>query len=251
MTDHERNSNSKGNSQHQSSWTWFGSIIIVIGIILIGFNYWHAMKCVESNGIEDTNDYLAAMEKRILDVEYQAKLVQEQTHQLIQHLQERVVFLDDKKMRSIVELSKDIAIQTALLLETQPTPPQTQYLVDDKNTNGFESKWDDLFNEFSEGAKTEYDDPLWEEEGELEKYRQAERNFEEEFDDDFEKSQMKLREENIESFKKELNPEKQLEECKGWKEEYGVVVGVSWGELPYDLQLRWKESECDYYLSMR
>jgi hypothetical protein len=237
--DHER----KGNNQ---SWTWIGSVIILIGILIIGFNYWHAMKCVESNGLEDTNDYLLAMEKRILDVEYQAKIAQEQTHKLIRQLQERVVYLDEKKMQSIVEVSKDIAIRTALLLETQPTPPQTQYLVDDKNTNGLENKWDDLFNE---GAKTEYDDPLWEEEGELEKYRQAEANFEE-FDDDFEKSQKNFREESIETFKKEkLNPEKQLEECKGWKEKYGVVIGVSWGELPDELQLRWKECECDYYLS--
>ena len=245
MLDHER----KG--KESQSWSWIGSVIIVIGILVIGFNYWHAMKCVESNGLEDINDYLQAMEKRIVDVEYQGKLAQEQTYKLIQQLKERVLYLDDKKMQLIVEVSKDIAIRTALLLETQPTPPQTQYLVDDKNTNGLENKWDDLFNEMSEGAKTEYDDPLWEEEGELEKYRQSEENFEQ-FDDDWEKSQKKLREESIESFKKEeLNSEKQLEECKGWKEKYGVVVGVSWGELPSDLQLLWKKYECDYYLSIQ
>lgn len=233
----------KGN---HTSWSCIGSIIIVIGIIIIGFNYWHAMKCVESNGLEDSHEYIAAMNERVLYIENQVKKAEERTQKLIQKLQAKVLTLDDKKMQILLEEAKDIAIRTALLLETQPSPPQTQYLVDDKNKNEAGSKWDDLFNEFAEGAKTQYDDPLWEE---IELSKSQSEHYEKVDDDDFEKSQSKFREENIEKFKQNQYDVSKLEECKSWKEKYHVVIGVSWGDLPSDLQVQWKESECDYYLN--
>lgn len=239
----------KKGSHHVSShtsWSCIGSIIIVIGIVIVGFNYWHAMKCVESNGLEDSHEYIAAMNQRIVDIEYQVKLAQEKTQKLVRELQEKVLYLDERKIQTILEQSKDTAIRTALLLETQPSPPQTQYLVDDKNTNEIGSKWDDLFNEFGEGAKTQYDDPLWEE-STANEFKSEELDM---FDDDFSKSQSEFREENIENFRKgQKNPSELLIECKEWKEKYHVVIGVSWGELPSDLQVQWKESDCDYYLS--
>lgn len=36
--------------------------------------------------------------------------------------------------------------------------------------------------------------------------------------------------------------------CTEWKDKYNVVVGVSWGDLPYDLQQKWLEYSCDYHL---
>ena len=36
--------------------------------------------------------------------------------------------------------------------------------------------------------------------------------------------------------------------CTEWKEKYHVVVGASWGELPYDLQQKWLEYSCDYHM---
>lgn len=37
--------------------------------------------------------------------------------------------------------------------------------------------------------------------------------------------------------------------CTEWKEKYTVVIGVSWGNLPYDLQQKWVEYSCDYHKS--
>lgn len=37
--------------------------------------------------------------------------------------------------------------------------------------------------------------------------------------------------------------------CNEWKAKYKVSIGVSWGELPYDLQQKWVEYSCDYHMS--
>jgi len=46
-----------------------GMMIFTFAIILIGFNYWHAMKCVESSGIGDLEEYSKAIDKRVLELE--------------------------------------------------------------------------------------------------------------------------------------------------------------------------------------
>lgn len=35
--------------------------------------------------------------------------------------------------------------------------------------------------------------------------------------------------------------------CTEWKSKYSVVQGVSWGNLPYDLQQKWLTYSCDYH----
>jgi len=37
--------------------------------------------------------------------------------------------------------------------------------------------------------------------------------------------------------------------CAEWKKEHNVVVGVSWGSLPFQLQQKWLQYACDYLLS--
>lgn len=36
--------------------------------------------------------------------------------------------------------------------------------------------------------------------------------------------------------------------CKQWRTQYGVSPGVSWGNLPLDLQSRWRTYDCDIYV---
>ena len=36
--------------------------------------------------------------------------------------------------------------------------------------------------------------------------------------------------------------------CESWKQEHNVVVGVSWGSLPFDIQQKWLQYACDYLL---
>lgn len=39
-----------------------------------------------------------------------------------------------------------------------------------------------------------------------------------------------------------------VEICTEWKNKYNVIVGASWGDLPYDLQQKWLEYSCDYHM---
>lgn len=36
--------------------------------------------------------------------------------------------------------------------------------------------------------------------------------------------------------------------CKDWRITYGVSPGVSWGNLPYEMQQRWRNYDCDIFM---
>ena len=59
----------KRNSSQTLSMGSMGIMIFIFAIILIGFNYWHAMKCVETSGMGDLEDYAKAIDKRVLELE--------------------------------------------------------------------------------------------------------------------------------------------------------------------------------------
>ena len=65
------------NSKQRSSplsVTTLACIVLGAGVVLIGLNYWHAMKCMSnagSNLTEDIDSYIIALEKRVLQVETQ------------------------------------------------------------------------------------------------------------------------------------------------------------------------------------
>ena len=39
-----------------------------------------------------------------------------------------------------------------------------------------------------------------------------------------------------------------IKQCKEWHKGYNVVVGVSWGDLPYNLQDLWLQNGCDRHV---
>ena len=46
-----------------------------------------------------------------------------------------------------------------------------------------------------------------------------------------------------------ISDKESSKKCRELQNKYNVVLGVSWGTLPYDLQTVWKTHECDYHLS--
>lgn len=40
-----------------------------------------------------------------------------------------------------------------------------------------------------------------------------------------------------------------LQQCLEWQKKYKVVVGVSWGTLPVDMQEQWIDYSCDFHIS--
>ena len=92
-----------------------------------------------------------------------------------------------------------------------------------KKTKSFESPWDDddKSSSKSNGGKNARDD----------------------FDDPGSAS------EAGEVFRDNLSDADARSICNAWKSEHNVVVGVSWGSLPFQLQQKWNQYACDMLLS--
>lgn len=251
-----------------------GVFVFVAGLVIIGFNYWHAMKCVETNGLGDMGDYIRALEKRINQVEakvqlqkigrafsdiiFQAISNSKLAENLISEMQARLITLDSGTMKNLVKNSKDEAVLMAVQQALLPAPPVSQYIIEDKYemANEVGNFMDDKFNPdaFREGEN--YFD-----------VGNGGISFENEFQkfDDFTGGSGGAGGE-VDGFPQDDFGERAEErgeagrgdgagffdlteadeaKCRSWLEDYGVVPGVSWGSLPKALQVEWSQSSCD------
>lgn len=108
-----------------------------------------------------------------------------------------------------------------------PPPPMPSFarIFDDLN------KGDHLYDDIIDNATVFHDDPYM---------------FSSEQKDDFQKELKQL--EEIGAAPELLTDAQAEQECIKWKTEYSVVPGASWGKLPSDLQQKWLEYSCDYFL---
>mmetsp|Transcript_7228 Transcript_7228/g.10755 ORF Transcript_7228/g.10755 Transcript_7228/m.10755 type:complete len:231 (-) Transcript_7228:86-778(-) len=229
-------SDGHGQKKGQISITTAAAFILFAGVFIIGFNYWHAMKCVQSSGLGDMDDYVKAMERRLLEVESQMVKNSLLTEKVINELQAKLATIDAIEMQKLVDHSKDEAVRIALTLAAQPAPPMSQYVVEDKykDPEALGNLIDDLFESEAQREESQYFDPVQREEefeniGNFENYGGVESG--EEGADFPEENEV-------------------IDMCNGWKRDYSVVTGVSWGQLPNDLQKKWKSYNCDYYIGL-
>jgi hypothetical protein len=153
----------------------------------------------------------------------------------INMLQQRFVKINPLKMAALRDVSRDEAIRIAMLLASLPAPPQTQFIVDDKDTKTGTSYGpldDDYFK--SHGLD---DDAKALNEGLDVKGSEFESGFK---DDIFGRNPEEEGEREV-----DVDHSKVAELCQEWKFAYDVLPGVSWGNLPDDHQRRWKEYDCD------
>jgi hypothetical protein len=137
---------------------------------------------------------------------------------LLHLMQSKLGKIEHQELETISLESQDEAVRISLLLASQPAPPMPQFYMDTKYTDAetladiiddkFESK-DDYKTNKEKGGKFLFDD------------------------DDKEAS---------------VTDAEALKMCEGWKREYSVIIGVSWGNLPQDLQQKWMQYSCDYHL---
>ena len=123
--------------------------------------------------------------------------------------------LEKQELEEIMQHSQDEAVRISLLLASQPAPPMPQFFMDPKYANA-EKLADAINDRFSNMGAEEELGASWE------------KGF-----DDKANSMT-----DAEAFKA----------CSEWKNNYSVVMGVSWGSLPYDLQQKWMQYSCDYLL---
>ena len=158
----------------------------------------------------------------------------------LKEVQARLTAVDVKEMQKLADSSKDEAVRIALSLANQRAPPMPEYKIDDKygDPNELNNLIDDVFQDqvnkeeenSAEFGGFEGEEMLYKGDGQR--------------DDEFggvgkgEEEEAPL----------DIAEEERENTCRDWKKMYNVVTGVSWGELPFDLQKEWKRYDCDYYL---
>lgn len=140
---------------------------------------------------------------------------------MIHLLQKRLLKLETSEIEYLTKNSQDEAVRIALMLASQPAPPMPEFELDPEYQDA-EALADVANDIFSKGDQ----------------------------DDDF------MYHENYGDKKADTTSEKEpsvsdaeaTKTCTEWKEKYSVAVGISWGNLPYDLQQKWLHYSCDYHL---
>jgi hypothetical protein len=143
---------------------------------------------------------------------------------LIAALQTRLIQLETSELDKLSKQSQDEAVRIALLLAAQPAPPMPEFEMDSKykDAEALADLVDDIFGKVGEGSGAGLDNM------EVDGYEDDKKEEEPAFT---------------------ITDADALKQCTDWKEKYSVVIGVSWGNLPYDLQQKWVEYSCDYHLA--
>ncbi len=134
-------------------------------------------------------------------------------------LQSNLFKLEKQEYDELIKISKDEAVKTALYLASHPAPPMPEFDLDPQfeDAEKLADVIDDIFGK-------ELDD------------KSALENM---FD-----GKMDVREKEL----PQLTDSESSKVCSEWKSKYNVIVGVSWGDLPYDLQQKWLSYSCDYHM---
>ena len=138
---------------------------------------------------------------------------------LLTSLQYKLMKLEKSELDNISKQSQDEAVNIALNLASQPAPPIPDFEIDSKykDAETIADLIDDVFGKLGSGQ--DYSG-----------------GYDREKDDD-KASALAITDTEATKY------------CTEWKEKYSVVIGVSWGNLPYDLQQKWMEYSCDYHMA--
>ena len=147
---------------------------------------------------------------------------------LLNSLQSRLVKLEASELVEITKRSQGEAVTIALKLLGQPAPPMPEFELDPqfKDADKLADAIDDAFGK--SGGKDDYDE---EERKSWDKYD----------DDETSADEVKKTEDTI-------TDAEAIKLCSDWRTKYSVVQGISWGNLPFDLQQKWLKYSCDYHL---
>lgn len=146
-------------------------------------------------------------------------------NKLINSMQLNLYKLEQNEYKDISMKSNSEAVEVALLLASHPAPPMPIFPLDSQyyNAESLANKVDDIFSKDNLIQGGEYYQDIIENKN----------------------SNKDLPEHHEET----LTDSEAMKLCTDMKIKYNVKVGISWGDLPYDLQQQWLEHSCDYHLS--
>jgi len=225
------------------------SAIFGFGICLIIFNLQNTSKC-EKGSPNELEKYSEILANKLKLTEKQLKKNNLQLNTLLRDLQHKLLKLDAYDVDAIMKSSQDEAVRLALMLKDRPAPPMPYFesnSIYDQQLEG--GMYPTTFQQGFSVDDDKYIDDQWKE---LLGSRNGDKN-----DDNF-----LLKDDKVEFASKNADDVNKIEkeevtmtdaeataQCTEWKTSYNVIVGVSWGTLPFDLQKKWLEISCDYHLS--
>jgi hypothetical protein len=204
----------------------FTACVLGLGIGLFGINYWHATKCSSDKSPQEMEEMIAALSRRLLQSESLVHKNEILVNKVIKTMEANLFKLEKKEYEELSQHSKDEAVRIALFLASHPAPTFPEFPLDAQYASM--EKIADLVDDIYSAVKD---------------------------DDKLSGNRAKLEYEGEELVKFEEEKEKVIvtdaeatKLCIEWKEKYHVIAGVSWGDLPYDLQQKWLEYSCDYHM---
>lgn len=212
------NSNSNNPSKKISkSMIILTSVVFIVGIFLFGINYWQSTRCGSSKTIEEMKTYIDSIENRILHAESETLRNAFVMEKMIIALQNHLYKLEKKELNDLSLLSQEESIKIQLSLASQPAPPFVEYELDPKYYDA------ELIADVIDSVLSKDDD-------------KNNNNFNDVSGNDISSEPI-------------ISDEEALKICTLWKEKYSVIKGVSWGNLPFDLQNKWLQYQCDVHLA--
>lgn len=192
--------------------------VLGIALGLFGLNFWHATNCASGRSADAMEKYVESLNRRLLQAESQVIKNEIFMDKLLISLQYKLMKLEKSELDIITKQSQDEAVKIALILASQPAPPIPDFEIDPKykDAESIADLIDDVFGRVGSGQD----------------YAGGS-----EFEDKKSGGASSV-----------ITDPEALKNCNDWKEKYAVVIGVSWGNLPYDLQQKWMEYSCDYHL---
>ena len=155
-------------------------------------------------------------------------------NKLIASMQANLYKLERIEYNELSLRANNEAVEIALLLAAHPAPPMPVFPLDSQyeNAESLANAIDDLFSK---------DNPV-----DLDYY--AAGNGDKNGKDPSEGFFMDGGQDAVGETAPAITDTEAVATCTEWKTKYNVIVGASWGDLPYDLQQKWLEYSCDYHM---
>lgn len=196
------------------------ALAIGVTIGLFGLSFWHASNCSPTALQSEVSlaDQTKEFKRRILEAESMVIKNSILTEKVLLHMQSRLISIENYEMELLTKQSQEQAVEVTLELAGRPAPLTSEFKLLDqyKDAEILADFIDDVFLKVSNGEEID-----------------------------------QSQNDKVIGDTVAVSDIEAERACREWKETHNVVVGVSWGNLPQDLQKKWMDYSCDYHLDSK
>uniref|UniRef100_A0A7S3NPI7 Uncharacterized protein n=1 Tax=Aureoumbra lagunensis TaxID=44058 RepID=A0A7S3NPI7_9STRA len=205
------------------------AMFLATGLVLIIDVVRHAAGCMGGEGMNGEVLRRKALEHRLESLEKEVHENSQVLHKFLMSLETQFGVSELIDLRELKRECHDLAQGIVANIADSPAPPMPSF----DTLDSFQSKDDQLADDDIFEGHAKFDDRY----GALGDIPNE--GFEEQshLGDDVFGEQADL-----------PSTEERSATCREWRSTYGVSPGVSWGQLPLELQNKWRRYDCDIYL---